>query len=478
MIDFLYELTVKITFESPHIAEMLLADQTAQSRKEKKYDYVPLQIVLYLHMYENNEDDEKNTLALRQVLLLMLKQSTMNPKIRDYVLMESELPILLVAKLAHIYSYLPEKLNLIRNPNVSEMYPTADQEQNYHHLNLMQQVTQGFGKEMVEAHCEFVKFCCYFNLICETLQVEPKLSKQLQVCLFNYFLIDIMQARLLDENIVKRRTALQYIEQMLDIFTCSDLVNVIFIFLTGLPVKTKEEEFFESDDLDSSVYNSRLSMSIEGTGVLNIDPRHSSTNASGRESDLSSNGGMGASGIGGENGILAHFRNRMKFINFEMKNRETNLAIRGPNRESVDRSVTSSVALHRAHDRIQDEKKDNILNLLDSVLRRNKEGEDDDVILGNDEEPAGVVTKDIFGYESAALNKGRTEFFYNRADHKLTKLFYLIVQPEDEEMMPMVVLKIIDSFLAKNIPKINDFFIFTSLKKVLQRTDWLLPATE
>ena len=52
----------------------------------------------------------------------------MNPKIRDYVLMDSELQILLVAKLAHIYSYMPENLGLVRNPNVSEMYPTADQE--------------------------------------------------------------------------------------------------------------------------------------------------------------------------------------------------------------------------------------------------------------------------------------------------------------------------------------------------------------
>jgi len=42
----------------------------------------------------------------------------------------------------------------------------------------------------------------------------------------------------------------------------------------------------------------------------------------------------------------------------------------------------------------------------------------------------------------------------------------------------MVVLKIIDNFLSKSIPKICDFFIFTSLKKVLQRTDWLKPATE
>ena len=42
----------------------------------------------------------------------------------------------------------------------------------------------------------------------------------------------------------------------------------------------------------------------------------------------------------------------------------------------------------------------------------------------------------------------------------------------------MVILKIIDLFLSKQIPKICDFFIFTSLKKVLQRTDWLQPATE
>ena len=61
----------------------------------------------------------------------------MNPKIKDYVLMESDLPILLIAKLARIYSYLPEQLILIKNPNVSEMYPTADQEPCYHQLNLM-----------------------------------------------------------------------------------------------------------------------------------------------------------------------------------------------------------------------------------------------------------------------------------------------------------------------------------------------------
>ena len=47
---------------------------------------------------------------------------------------------------------------------------------------------------------------------------------------------------------------MQYIEQLLDIFQCSDLVMIVFFFLTGLPVKTQEEELMESDDLDSSAY--------------------------------------------------------------------------------------------------------------------------------------------------------------------------------------------------------------------------------
>ena len=89
-----------------------------------------------------------------------------------------------------------------------------------------------------------------------------------------------------------------------------------------------------------------------------------------------------------------------------------------------------------------------------------------------------VETKDVYAYDTAVLKRGRIEFYYNRQAHELTRLFYLIASPEDEEKMPVIVLKIIDGFLAKNIPKICDFFVFTSLKKVLQRTDWLKPASE
>lgn len=82
------------------------------------------------------------------------------------------------------------------------------------------------------------------------------------------------------------------------------------------------------------------------------------------------------------------------------------------------------------------------------------------------------------GHVDTLFGRGRLDFFYNRKDHKLAKLFYLLVQPDDEEKMVLVTLRIIDGFLAKHIPKILDFFIFSSLKKVLLRTDWLKPAAE
>ena len=60
----------------------------------------------------------------------------MNPKIKEYLLTESELPILLIAKLALYYSYLPEQLHLIKNPEMTDPFPSQAADVNYAHLNL------------------------------------------------------------------------------------------------------------------------------------------------------------------------------------------------------------------------------------------------------------------------------------------------------------------------------------------------------
>ena len=108
LIDFLYHLTLRITYSCPELADLLLADQTTNSRKEKRNNYVPLQIALLLLIREDNRDTEQCQIGLRKVLVLQLKQATIHNKIKEYVLSESDMPILLVAKLAHFFGSLPE----------------------------------------------------------------------------------------------------------------------------------------------------------------------------------------------------------------------------------------------------------------------------------------------------------------------------------------------------------------------------------
>ena len=113
---------------------------------------------------------------------------------------------------------------------------------------------------------------------------------------------------------------------------------------------------------------------------------------------------------------------------------------------------------------------------MDSVLRRNKEEDEDDVLFGD--YPDDVVSEDIFAAHPELLKELRVDYSYNREEHEHQKLFLIVASPADEEKMPVVVLKIIDNFILKQVPPILDFFIFTSLQKLLQRTDWLKPVGE
>lgn len=236
---------------------------------------------------------------------------------------------------------------------------------------------------------------------------------------------------------------------MLDIFTCSDLILCIFHFLTGLPLKTKEEEVmedFDDDDCDISSYrSSRLSMSIEGN-MFQIERKFlgGGVNKEARKSDLDQiDEQVSKKFKTGNEGILNHFQFRMKQINFEMKNKETSLALRGPINSSITGLVTQSQAFTYAQDKIKESKTDNMINLLDSILRRNKDGEE--VRMDDAEEPVEVQTQDINAFDE--LLRRKLDYFYNRQGHELGRVFYNLVQHDEEEKMNTVALKIIDNLL-------------------------------
>ena len=97
----------------------------------------------------------------------------------------------------------------------------------------------------------------------------------------------------------------------------------------------------------------------------------------------------------------------------------TRLALRGPElRGSADSgSVTSSTAFAQATEAIQARKVGNIISLMDSVLRRNKEEEEDDVLFG-DSVASDAVSEDIFASHQSLLKELRVDFTYNREEHE------------------------------------------------------------
>jgi len=85
------------------------------------------------------------------------------------VLTDSEMPMLLVAKLTYFFVSLPEQLILLRDKNHVGMIPNFSEENYLESTNLLDQVEQSCSKEMVKAHIEFVKFCAFLNMCADTV---------------------------------------------------------------------------------------------------------------------------------------------------------------------------------------------------------------------------------------------------------------------------------------------------------------------
>ena len=65
-----------------------------------------------------------------------------------------------------------------------------------------------------------------------------------------------------------------------------------------------------------------------------------------------------------------------------------------------------------------------MINLLDSILRRNKDGEDEDDVR-IDEDHVEVQTREV--NEMDEIFHRRCDYFYNRQDHDLGRVFYNLI---------------------------------------------------
>ena len=95
-------------------------------------------------------------------------------------------------------------------------------------------------------------------------------------------------------------------------------------------------------------------------------------------------------------------------------------------KDSLNNSLSNSLALGKAQDILMDQKKDNLIGLMDSILRRNREDNDDSVLF-EDDMPMDVICDEVADLGNGPnFRRSKIDFLYNRNDHELTKLFMLI----------------------------------------------------
>ena len=106
--------------------------------------------------------------------------------------------------------------------------------------------------------------------------------------------------------------------------------------------------------------------------------------------------------------LLGNFNMRMKKIQLEHANQNTKLAIGGPSEQRESCNVVTSGVFQRAQEDIKAKKIENMVDLMDSVLKKNQEEDDDDVLFGD----GGNLSDDLLSPDM--LNDLKVDYTYNR----------------------------------------------------------------
>ncbi len=132
IIEFIKSLTCKI-YEQPSLVNLLFTDSRVG---QKKGAYLPMSILLLLLIKENISENETLKLNLRECILLQLKLN--NQEVLRYIVEESEICVILVAKLSYYFQALPPEVELFSNNEVTEQYPEDEDSKYLAQLNLFE----------------------------------------------------------------------------------------------------------------------------------------------------------------------------------------------------------------------------------------------------------------------------------------------------------------------------------------------------
>jgi hypothetical protein len=107
-------LTFKI-HEQPSLVNLMFTDSRVGTRKGA---YLPMSILMLLLTKEEISEPEDMKIRLRESILMHLKLN--NHEVLRYIVEESEICVILIAKLSYYFAALPPEVELISNNEVMQ----------------------------------------------------------------------------------------------------------------------------------------------------------------------------------------------------------------------------------------------------------------------------------------------------------------------------------------------------------------------
>ncbi|CDW80011.1 UNKNOWN [Stylonychia lemnae] len=440
IIELIKSLTTKI-YEQPSLVNLLFTDSRIGT---KKGAYLPMSILLLLLIKEDISESEDLKLILRDSILMHLKLN--NQEVLRYIVEESEICVILVAKLGYYFQALPQEVDLISNNKVVSQYPEDEESKFLAQLNLNEQITQIFSNDKKDQHAEFrefVKFCAFLNKCALCILHSGKLIENLCTEIFNQLLLETLQPRLLKADKPKIiRTSLQYVIQILTMFTCSKLIKIVYHFLFGFPasmnIALQEEPNNRQSLLSISKFDSLLEKSDHES--LKESYKHSrqssiayNSNSSGKQSQPFNYAPSLTARP--QRNFANDIQLKISRANFEHKNMKSSYAINNPFMPPLQSP------LHQKAARMNE--------IIDSVMESSFYDDALDNYNSN---------------QNSAIYIGPV---YNHDNHKSKQLLQMLFKNlhKKEEKIGFTVLKFLDLILEKNIIEINDALFLQSIQK-------------
>ena len=163
ILDFMNMITDLVLNRNTQISKFFIEEQSMLQKTHGTQTYIPIIIILEFLKKETLTQGPVYQHMLRQVLIDQLK--IQNPKVRRFIIFESDFALNITSKLSMYLQIIPEEVQLIRNNY--EQFPDDDTMIYQSGLHLKRQMGLNYSKNILDSFRAFDNYIKIISRLCE-----------------------------------------------------------------------------------------------------------------------------------------------------------------------------------------------------------------------------------------------------------------------------------------------------------------------